>query len=748
MRKLMWFTIGFALASLLCGSWLNGNMGLLALAVSGLLLGALLPFLNKWKHLRLAVAVLLGAMVGFGWITGYGLATYPPVQAVDGQRMEISITILDMPEETNYGCRVQGMVELDGKAYKLMLYLYGEQQRPDIGDVVTGSFLLRSCLPDGSRDNSYYRGNGILLMATSGKNIRISTPESSAWYCYPALMRQKITGMMDSLFPRDTVAFVRALLLGDTSLLDYDTDTALKLSGIRHVAAVSGLHVTILFSLVFILTGRRRLLVALIGIPALILFSALAGFTPSITRACIMHGIMVLAMLVDREYDGPTALSLAALIMLMQNPEAVLSVSFQLSVSCMAGIFLFSERIRDWLQAKKRLGKYKYKRLTNWFSSSVGVSIGSAIATTPLCALHFGTVSLVSIVTNLLTLWMITCIFYGVMTACAAGLLWPGLGAAVAGLIAWGVRFVLSTAKVLAELPVTAIYTESIYIVLWLLLSYGLLAAYMTLKRKRPVFLALCGTVGLCVALMASWAEPLMDDCRVTMLDVGQGQCILLQSEGRNYLVDCGGDSDASSADAAARLLLSQGITTLDGIILTHYDRDHAGGIENLLSRIPAKALYLPETVDDGGISDSLHRYSIAQVVTADDLTELTYGKVKITLIPSRNGMLDNESGLCVLFQRESCDILITGDRSAAGEWELLESIDLPKLEVLVVGHHGSKHSTSRELLEVTMPDYAFISVGQGNSFGHPAPDIIEILEEFGCIICRTDENGTVVYRG
>ncbi len=747
MRKLMWFTIGFALASLLCGYWLCGNAGLLAFAVSGLLLGALLPVMGRWKHLRLMVAVLLGAMVGFGWITGYGLVVYPPVQAADGQRMEISVTILDVPEETNYGCRVQGLTELDGKAYKLMLYLYGEQQKPAIGDVLTGDFLLRSCLSGGSRDNSYYRGNGILFMATSGKNILISTPESPVWYCYPALARQEITRMMDSLFPGDVLAFVQALLLGDTGLLDYETDTALKLSGIRHVAAVSGLHVTILFSLVYVLTGRRKLLVALLGIPALVLFAALAGFTPSITRACIMHGIMVLAMLVDREYDGPTALSLAVLIMLL-NPAAALSVSFQLSVSCMAGIFLFAERIRDWLQMKKRLGKYKYKRLTNWFSSSVGVSIGSAIVTTPLCALYFETISLVSIVTNLLTLWIITYVFYGIMAACAADFLWQGLGAAIAGIIAWGIRFVLGTAKVLAELPLTAVYTESIYIVLWLLLCYGLLAAYMTLRRKRPVFLTLCGVVGLCVAMLFSWVEPLLDDCRITMLDVGQGQCILLQSEGRNYLVDCGGDSDTSSADAAARLLLSQGITTLDGIILTHYDRDHAGGIENLLSRIPTKALYLPETADDGSISDSLRCCSVAQVVAADELLELTYGKVKITLIPSRNGMLDNESGMCVLFQRENCDILITGDRSAAGERELLESIDLPKLEVLVVGHHGSKHSTSRELLEATMPDYAFISVGQGNSFGHPAPDIIKILEEFGCIICRTDENGTVVYRG
>jgi competence protein ComEC len=148
---------------------------------------------------------------------------------------------------------------------------------------------------------------------------------------------------VESAFPADTAAFAKALLLGDSSGLNYELDTAFKLSGIRHIIAVSGLHVSILFSLMYILAGKRKVLTALLGIPVLFLFAAVAGFSPSIVRACVMQVLMIVAMLLDKEYDPPTALSFAVLLMLAVNPSAVTSVSLQLSVGCMMGIFMFSQ---------------------------------------------------------------------------------------------------------------------------------------------------------------------------------------------------------------------------------------------------------------------------------------------------------------------------------------------------------------------------------------------------------------------
>jgi len=233
-----------------------------------------------------------------------------------------------------------------------------------------------------------------------------------------------------------------------------------------------------------------------------------------------------------------------------------------------------------------------------------------------------------------------------------------------------------------------------------------------------------------------------MDDVRITMLDVGQGQSILLQSEGRTYLVDCGGDSDTETADLIAETLLSQGTDHLDGIILTHYDRDHAGGLENLLTRIDTEVLLLPDvkTAQKAPESDGQILY------VREDVT-ISFGNTEIRVFGPTYPEDDNENSLCVLFDTEKCDILITGDRSGFGEQTLLRYARVPDVDILVAGHHGAASSTSEELLRAVTPEIVLISVGEDNVYGHPASSLLQRLEEFGCQIYRTDKNGTITIR-
>lgn len=749
MRKLMWFTIGFSIAAAVGSYALALQWYLLAAGVCAVLLGVGLVCMLRIPKVRIAAMVCFGCIVGFCFQAGFEWLYVSTARAADEQTLAVSIYASDYFYETEYGCAVEGRVELNGKSYKVRAYL-PEDTVLAPGDWVNGDFLFKSTLPGCSKESSYYRSDGIFLLAYPGEDVTVLQPERMPLSGYPAYIRQYIGGMIDYLFPADTAGFARALLLGDTDGIDYETDTNLKISGIRHVIAVSGLHVTILFSLVYAFTGRKKWLTAIIGLPILFFFAAVAGFSPSITRACIMHALTVIALLFDREYDPPTALSFAVLVMLLLNPWTLTNVGFQLSVGCMAGIFLFSEPMKNWLMDRSRLGRFHgwIKRLLGPAASGISITISAGIVTTPLCAYYFGVVSLVSMLTNLLTLWIISFVFYGIMLSCVVALVHVKVAGAIAWVISWPIRYVLKMAQWMAELPLSAIYTESVYIVAWLVLCYVLLAAFWLMKKKQPLLFGCCAALTLCVALFASWMEPLSDDCRVTVLDVGQGQCILLQSQGRNFLVDCGGSDDASAADEAAALLLSQGISQLDGLIITHYDRDHAAGAGYLLTRVEADCLYLPNCVDDDGTGDALYDYKDGAVYHVDQDVVVTFGDAKITLIPSESNLNNNESGLCVLFQTENCDILITGDRSANGERELIEHMELPKLEVLIVGHHGSKYSTCRELLIKTNPQYAFISVGAENHYGHPTDEVLQRLEDFGCIVYRTDQNGTIIYRG
>ena len=251
-----------------------------------------------------------------------------------------------------------------------------------------------------------------------------------------------------------------------------------------------------------------------------------------------------------------------------------------------------------------------------------------------------------------------------------------------------------------------------------------------------------CSAVGLCIALMASWLEPLMLDTRITMLDVGQGQAIILQSEGKTFLVDCGGDDDEKTADIVAGTLLSQGIHKLDGVILTHFDRDHAGALPYLLNRIDSDYLFLPDTRN----KFELPRTTAAAVYVWEDV-EIRYGDTVIQIFGPVYSGSSNENSLCVLFDTENCDILITGDRSSFGERMLLRNRELPDVDILVAGHHGAADSASQELLEAVKPETVLISVSEDNIYGHPAPKLLERLEKFGCSVYRTDQSDTIIIR-
>ena len=210
--------------------------------------------------------------------------------------------------------------------------------------------------------------------------------------------------------------------------------------------------------------------------------------------------------------------------------------------------------------------------------------------------------------------------------------------------------------------------------------------------------------------------------------------------------MDCGGTYDEEAADQAAETLLSQGISRIDGIILTHYDRDHAGGISHLLSRISCDVLFVPEVKDEEGILLNIQPMMGGGIVSVSQDLEVTYGETVLMIFAPVTEDSGNDSALAVLFRHENCDILITGDRSTTGEWVLLKTANLPELDVLVVGHHGSRYSTGMELLEATRPKIAVISVGR-NSYGHPAQETLERLESVGTIVYRTDIHGNITIR-
>lgn len=750
MRKMMWFALGFG-ASCAVGAYLISGDPLLGLGLCAVLLSAGVYIAGK--RFRAAVAasvVLLGCSAGALWNGAYDALYLKAARELDGFAIQSTMELTDYSWDSSFGIAADAKITMDGKPYQVRVYLEREEALLP-GTVIEGSFRFRVTTDGGAEEQTFHQGKGIFLMAYDAGDIKVMQPDGVSMQYGAVWLRHELLALIDRIFPEDTASFARALLLGDGTRIDYETNTAFKISGIRHIIAVSGLHVSILFSLIYLFSGKHRVLTALIGIPVLLIFAAVAGFTPSVTRACIMNGLMMLALLFEREYDPPTALSFAVLAMLVVNPLVITSVSFQLSVGCMAGIFLFAEPIRTWLLDEKHLGHAKGKdlksRFIRWFAGSVSVSLGAASITTPLSAVYFGAVSLVSVFTNLLTLWVVTVVFYGIMAACAVGAVWSAGGQILAWLLSWPIRYILTVARGLSALPMAAVYTRSDFIVVWLVGVYILFVLFLLLRGSQPLLFGSLAVISLCAALLASWITPSQDHFRMTVLDVGQGQSIILQSEGRTFVVDCGGSYSEDAADAAAETLLSMGISRIDGLILTHYDADHAGGAGYLLSRIQADVLYLPPWEADNETAEALGEQENAEIYPVTEDLQITYGETTMYIAASTMEDSGNESSLCVLFQAADCDILITGDRGSLGERLLMRALDLPKLDVLVAGHHGSQYSTCDELLALTTPRVAVISVGADNAYGHPAQELLERLEYYGCRIFRTDEDGTIIIR-
>ena len=744
MRKLMWFTIGFAAACVL-GAYCAVGIWLAAVFA---ILGIPLFFLKK-RALTITGIICLGLCIGIVWCNGYQNFYIQSASRYDGETVCATVTVADYSYETDYGAAADCEILLDGKTFRLRVYLTGEQSLSP-ADTLTGDFRLRLTTPNSKQGSTHHQGEGIFLLAYADEEVSIEKSTQVPLRLYPAVLRQNIIRILDDVFSDDILAFARALLLGDDSLLSYKTDTDFKISGIRHIIAVSGLHVSILIALVYLLSGRRRILTAVLGLPILFLFAAIAGFTPSVVRACIMQGLMITALLFKQEYDPPTSLAFAVLVMLVINPLTITSVSFQLSVGCIIGIFLFYAHIYRYLYQKmgEPKGKTIWCKILRGICAGVAVSVSATIVATPLSAIYFGTVSIVGILSNLLIMPVVSIVFYGIALCCVLGAFWLPGAKFLGILVNFLIRYILLIAKIMATPHFAALYTCSIYAMLFLIFTYLLFVVFCWSKEKRPKVFLLCVVSGLVVTLLLSYLAPRLDRYRVTVLDVGQGQAVLFQTAEGTYLVDCGGDNAKAAADTVAAELLSQGITQLDGVILTHYDKDHAGGVLPLLSRISAKKLYLPDMEDSGNICKTLQEaYKDSSILIKENM-EISLNDHKIYLYPGADERDRNENSVCVLFQTENCDILITGDRNISGEQALLQQTQLPDLEILIAGHHGAASSTGLPLLQATHPEAVIISVGADNNFGHPAEDVLFRLELFGCQMFRTDLDGSILFRG
>ena len=732
MRRLAAFAGSFSLGVFLAqyvlrGGWILAGAGL-ALALG--FLSKLLP----WEWRRRGVILCAALALGLGWSWLYARQIQRPAQEMAGRRSDFTATLCGYAEETDFGARAE--VRVEGVPGKAVLYAGEELLDLAPGQTVAGQARFNDAARVRDEDITAFTSKGVFLLAYARGNLEAGegTRNSPRWL--PARMGRAMRERIQVLFPGDAAGFLTAVLTGDRGGISEKADTALAEAGLNHILAVSGMHCGFLMALAGFLLQSRKLQ-ALLGIPLLAFYAALTGGSPSVLRACIMLSLPLLAILARRENDGPTSLLAALFLILLANPFAAASVGLQLSFAAMAGILWLTPRLWKGLTGEKKRG-----RAFRFLAATFSASMGAMVFTVPLAAYYFGALVLIAPLSGALCLWAAVWAFTGGLLSVTVSFFCLPLGALLALPARLAAEYILLAAGLLSKIPYHAVYTANPYLKYWLVYAYVLFAAACLVRRTGRRKYALASVLAaLTLALTVRLGEARYHS------DLGQGQSVVLASGGAFALVDCGSaNSWKDPGETAARQLAAMGCKRLDYLLLTHYDKDHVSGVTDLLDRLEVDTLLVPGGEDSAGLQGVVLSAAGEHGVNVRFLTSregLDFGRGTLTVFPPVGEGEDNERGLAVLASAGDNDLLITGDMDAATEAKLLEAYDLPDIEALVAGHHGSKYASSQALLEALRPETACISVGS-NPYGHPTEETLLRLARQGCDIYRTDLHGTV----
>ena len=753
MRYLAWFALPF------CGALLLGCLLPLWWLTwfAAALLALLIPIF--WKsglgHRVAFVLLAAGACLGCCWFGVHHWAVVGPVARLEGQSSGFTAEVATYPTQTEYGVSLQLRMQsgpAEGKRAQIYLEDWYVYLKP--GDRVTGKAEFQAALlwQNGTR----YAARGTFLLADVEVTEVVSCASVPLRYL-PAWLGEQLKQLVSRLYEGQRGALLQGLLTGDESNMGDSLYTSFRRAGLAHLLAVSGLHVGFLTGMIYLLPGKKKYRIFL-AVPLMVLFALMTGGQSSVWRAVVMGTLLLAAPLFERETDPPTSLSTALFVLLLPNPYAILNVGLQLSFAAVAGLACFGGKMYDWMTKplkrvdRKRRKTLRYRVLAmawRWVAAALATSCCATVFTLPLSAWYFGTVSLIGPLANLCGVWAASLAFGLGLVSCGLFLVCPPLGHLLARPVSLLLDWLMAVARSLGNATFAAVTLDNLYLRLWLvfLMAMVLLTALVSGLRHRPLLPIGATTALLALALGLRMASLSGVPFCVSVLDVGEGSCTVFSSQGCYVAVDCGG---YQAGDVLADYLQSGGVSELALLAVTHYDADHVNGVEELLARVRVGTLVLPDVEDDTGTRAELEAlagmYGCGVRWVSEKTLTVGFGEAELRLYPPVDTGTDNASCISALGSWQEYHVLITGDLERDQEELLLEQQELPALDLLVVGHHGSNTSTSARLLAELSPDLAVISVGD-NRYGLPAPEVLVRLEDYRCNLFRTDQNGTVTIR-
>ena len=535
--------------------------------------------------------------------------------------------------------------------------------------------------------------------------------------------------------------------------------------------AVSGSHITYIISAFSILMEKKnKRITKILTIIFLIFFMALTGFTASVVRASIMGILILTSGLVHRKSDTINNLGISSLIILICNPYTIIDAGFWLSFAGTMGIILLEEPINSYFQ------KFKICKIKpiSWIINSFTITFAANIIIIPIMAYMFSTFSMTFWISNILAAPVMEFVtIYGFLMYFISIFLLP-LAKFLGIILNFSLNSLIKIAEITSLIPGSSIYIKTpylleciiYYLILFLIFNWKRIKEKLEnnkiLEKIKKNSYKYISIILIFIILTNTISNKIFQEIKIYFVDVGQGDSTLIQTiEGKNILID-GGGSEFGSFDVGESILLpyllDRRITTIDYLMISHFDSDHIGGVFAILENLKVKNIIISK---QGETSENLKKfYEITNnkgirtiIVKKGDIVEIDkYSHFEI-LFPEDNLIEDNilnNNSIVARFNSLDFSILFTGDIEEIAEKRLCELYSgTDKLEafVLKVAHHGSKTSSTEEFLELVKPKIALIGVGKNNNFGHPNIDVIERLENMGSKIYRTDNCGEIIIR-
>lgn len=711
--------------------------------------------------------------------SGDSAETTDNLSQISGSADADQMSILISSQKTT--SQINEMQEIFGKNASALCYLQEDEALPRAGSYVRVlgevSPFLQATNPGEFDAAAYYRRKDCLFALRKTK-ITAQTKNYGRLEEFLSQLRYESEALFRKLLGEKNGATASAMVLGRKKGMDSEVKALYQGAGISHLLAISGLHLSLIGAGLFGLLKKVRLPVALsagISTWILIVYAQLTGMGISTRRALVMFLLFLAAGLLKRTPDLPTSLAVAALLLLVPKPQRILDAGFQLSFSAVIGIAVMIPVLQDgWEEAAPSLrvtdgvagwniARTAIARACRLLRKNILAGLGITMTMLPFLLIHFYEWSPWSVLLNLAVIPLM-----GILLPCLIGLQLVARLTALAHclelpqhLLCTAIEAIFSCYEQLCRftttLPGSILHTGYPTWQALAVYTNGLIALAVSGKKLRPHL-----RLAAAVCLMGIFLIRLPGELNVTMLDVGQGECVGIETrEHHVYLVDAGSTSKKKTGQYQIIPWLKYiGTRSVEGIFITHWDEDHISAVGELLewsksSRVKIRRIFLPDVALKDEVLETLLQQIEEANVSVEYLSageHMTDGALQISCLhPYAKKVPEdrNDASLVLRLSQGDFQMLLTGDLEKSGEDWLVEQArpatqNPLRCTILDAGHHGASNATGEALLDLAQPGVVLISCGKNNRYGHPAPETLQRLEERGIRWYSTAEVGAI----